>query len=255
MAEEALNLSLDDIIKKNAENKKKGSAAGRTATRSRGGKGGRGGDRSGIQVRSLGVQKPVFKTSRGRGPAGRGAARAGSGTREPPRDLDELEGNKPWGHTGYNAIEAGTRRPVQQRLGVAADPCRLEISNLDYNVTDNDIKELFSVCGPLKKHGVVYEARSGRSEGKAFVVYERRQDAEQALEQYDNVALDGKPMKIAFATGGLQLASGIRVGATSVEPRKTNLQLSRTFNKAAADANIGRNRGMRSNGMAHMDMA
>lgn len=51
---------------------------------------------------------------------------------------------------------------------------------------------------------------SGRSEGKAFVVYERRQDAEQALEQYDNVALDGKPMKIAFATGGLQLASGIR---------------------------------------------
>lgn len=52
--------------------------------------------------------------------------------------------------------------------------------------------------------------RSGRSEGKAFVVYEHRQDAEKALDQYNNIALDGKPMRIAFSSGGTQLTSGIR---------------------------------------------
>lgn len=42
------------------------------------------------------------------------------------------------------------------------------------------------------------------------MVYEHRQDAEKALDQYNNVALDGKPMRISFASGGTQLASGIR---------------------------------------------
>ena len=42
------------------------------------------------------------------------------------------------------------------------------------------------------------------------MVYEHRQDAEKALDQYNNVALDGKPMRISFASGGTQLTSGIR---------------------------------------------
>lgn len=50
---------------------------------------------------------------------------------------------------------------------------------------------------------------SGRSEGKAFVVYEHRQDAEKALAQYHNIALDGKPMQIKFASG-TRLSSGIQ---------------------------------------------
>lgn len=77
MAEESLNLSLDDIIKKNAENNKKKapSGAGRGTGRGRGGRGGRGDRGINMQQRNLGVQKPVFKTIRGRGPASRGASR------------------------------------------------------------------------------------------------------------------------------------------------------------------------------------
>ena len=74
MAEESLNLSLDDIIKRNAENnKQKRSSSGVAKRGGRGGQGGRGGKRaSSFQPR---IQtKVITKTiTRGRG-SGRGSS-------------------------------------------------------------------------------------------------------------------------------------------------------------------------------------
>lgn len=72
---------------------------------------------------------------------------------------------------------------------------KLYLSNLDYGVSNEDIKELFSEVGDLKRCGIHYD-RSGRSKGTAEVVYSKRQDAVIALKRYNNVLLDGKPMKI-----------------------------------------------------------
>ncbi|PHT36344.1 THO complex subunit 4A [Capsicum baccatum] len=75
---------------------------------------------------------------------------------------------------------------------------KLIISNLDYGVSNEDIKELFSEAGDIKRYAIHYD-KSGRSKGTAEVIFSRRRDAEAAIKRYNNVQLDGKPMKIEFA--------------------------------------------------------
>ncbi|KAL2508456.1 THO complex subunit 4A [Forsythia ovata] len=102
-----------------------------------------------------------------------------------------------WGHDMFAAagrtsnIETGTK---------------LYISNLDYSVSNEDIKELFSEVGDMKRYTVHYD-RSGRSKGTAEVVFSRRQDALDAVKRYNNVQLDGKPMKIELVGTNLATAA------------------------------------------------
>ncbi|XP_076912006.1 THO complex subunit 4D-like [Bidens hawaiensis] len=72
---------------------------------------------------------------------------------------------------------------------------KLYVSNLDIGVTNEDIRELFSEIGELKRYAIHYD-KSGRPSGTAEVMFARRSDAFQAFKRYHNVQLDGKPMKI-----------------------------------------------------------
>ncbi|GMH07422.1 hypothetical protein Nepgr_009262 [Nepenthes gracilis] len=149
---------------------------------------------------------------RGRGRSGPGPVRRFSNrvaNRSAPYSLP-MAPNPIWQHHLFtdqvvraSSIETGTK---------------LYISNLDYGVSTEDIRELFSEVGDLKKYAVHYD-RSGRSKGTAEVVFSRRIAALAAVKRYDNVQLDGKPMKIEIV-GSSIAADGLlpRVNGTLRNP-------------------------------------
>ncbi|KAA8518881.1 hypothetical protein F0562_016345 [Nyssa sinensis] len=90
----------------------------------------------------------------------------------------------------------GAAYPVQvTRVSAIETGTKLFITNLDYGVSEEDIKELFAEVGDVKRYSIQYD-RSGRSKGMAEVIFSRRKDAEAAVKRYNNVQLDGKPMKV-----------------------------------------------------------
>ncbi|KAK8526979.1 hypothetical protein V6N13_084850 [Hibiscus sabdariffa] len=105
---------------------------------------------------------------------------------------------------GISGVEVGTK---------------LYVSNLDPGVTNEDIKELFSEIGEMKRYSVHYD-NNGRSSGSAEVVYLRRSDAFAALKRYNNVLLDGKPMRIEIVGANAEIPISARVNVTGTKGRK-----------------------------------
>ncbi|KAK3039313.1 hypothetical protein RJ639_028713 [Escallonia herrerae] len=98
---------------------------------------------------------------------------------------------------------------------------RLYVSNLDIGVTNEDIRELFSEIGELKRFAVHYD-KNGRPSGSAEVLFARRSDAFQALKRYNNVQLDGKPMKIEIVGANSDVPVSARVNVVGgVNGRRT----------------------------------
>lgn len=94
------------------------------------------------------------------------------------------------GAPAKKSLTKATANRMASHLGT-----KLFISNLDFKVTSDDVRELFATIGPLVSSSVHYK-RSGSSAGTAEAVFHSRADAVKAQQRYGNVQLDGRPMKI-----------------------------------------------------------
>lgn len=210
-----VDMSLDDIIKTN-----------RSAGRGRGGRGGRGGNSRG------------GNRNAGSGPVRN--QRQGNAGRSAPYAKGNPDGD--WSHDMY---EGGPRKS-NPRLGAVPNAAgggssKLVVSNLDFGVSDADIKELFMEFGPLK-HASVHYDRSGRSLGTADVVFERRLDAVKAMKQYNGVPLDGRSMVIQMATSDLNTIAN---RLTSPRANTNNGQQQKRTGAPASRGQRGGQRGQR----------
>ncbi|KAI4351058.1 hypothetical protein L6164_005445 [Bauhinia variegata] len=113
---------------------------------------------------------------------------------------------------------------------------KLYISNLDYGVSNDDLKLLFSEVGELKRHSIHYD-KSGRSKGIAEVVFIRQSDAIAAIKRYNNVRLDGKPLKIELV--------GVNVVSPIVMPPPANSKLGKPQGDFTSGLGRGRGGGFR----------
>ncbi|KAK6913534.1 RNA recognition motif domain [Dillenia turbinata] len=126
---------------------------------------------------------------------------------------------------------------------------KLYVSNLDYGVTNEDIRELFSEIGELKRHAVHYD-KNGRPSGSAEVVFARRSDAFAALKKYNNVQLDGKPMKIEIIGANSELPVSARVNVTGgvTGRRKRTVVMTPGSGQTRGTASANRGSGQRGRG-------
>ncbi|KAF3062009.1 THO complex subunit 4A [Daldinia childiae] len=73
---------------------------------------------------------------------------------------------------------------------------KVKVENLHYELTEDDLDGLFNKIGPVVKLELLYD-RAGRSEGTAFITYENRDDAMEAIKQYDNANAKGQPIRLS----------------------------------------------------------
>ncbi|ORY95380.1 hypothetical protein BCR43DRAFT_492899 [Syncephalastrum racemosum] len=160
-----LDLSLDDII---------------SANRSKGGRGG--------------------SNTRGRG-SPRGAAPGGM-RRYQNNNNGSTRSSSPYGsrppRQGFQTQHFQQQQQQQQTNAPRPSRNNLVVTNLDYNVTEEDLNELFGQIGPLKRV-YLHLGPNGTSSGVADIFYTNSNDAERAITTYNHVELDGRPMRISFA--------------------------------------------------------
>ncbi|EJD55422.1 splicing factor, CC1-like protein [Auricularia subglabra TFB-10046 SS5] len=73
---------------------------------------------------------------------------------------------------------------------------QLYVGSLHFNLTEQDIKQVFEPFGELDFVDLHRDPGTGRSKGYAFVQYKRAEDAKMALEQMDGFELAGRTLRV-----------------------------------------------------------
>merc|ERR1712066_101539 len=72
---------------------------------------------------------------------------------------------------------------------------KVHVDNLDWGVTEKDMRELFGEFGGLKSVQMHFDSK-GKSQGVCDIHFKNRADGLRAVKKYNNVPLDGRRMKI-----------------------------------------------------------
>lgn len=76
-------------------------------------------------------------------------------------------------------------------------PAKIRVDNLHYDLTEDDLFDLFTRIAPVKDVRLTYD-RAGRSDGIAFVTYDYIQDARTAVKEFDGANAKGQPIRLTI---------------------------------------------------------
>lgn len=105
---------------------------------------------------------------------------------------------------------------------------RLYVGNLPYKTTDEDLTELFSRAGAVDNVRVMRDQATGRARGFAFVEMVSDEDAQKAIDQFNQYEMEGRALVVnearpkesgGFGGGGRGGYGGGGGGGGRREPR------------------------------------
>ncbi|ACD91143.1 MAG: RNA-binding protein [Chlorobium limicola] len=70
------------------------------------------------------------------------------------------------------------------------------IGNLDYNVTESDLRETFGEFGEVSNASVITDKFTGRSKGFGFVEMPNNAEASEAISSLNDSDLNGRTIKV-----------------------------------------------------------
>ena len=76
---------------------------------------------------------------------------------------------------------------------------RLFVGNLPYSATEADLREYFSTVAPPSSIAVPVDRETGRPRGFAFIEYADPAHAQQAIERFNAVPYQGRPLSVSEA--------------------------------------------------------
>jgi len=91
------------------------------------------------------------------------------------------------------------------------------ISNLSFDVDDNDLKELFEDYGQVSSAKVINDRATGKSRGFGFVEMANDTEGQKAIDELDQAQYDGKVINVSVAKpkeggGGGRSGGGFKGG-------------------------------------------
>ena len=76
---------------------------------------------------------------------------------------------------------------------------KVYIGGLPWDITSDELREVFEEFGEIIESKVVKDRYTGRSRGFGFITFKEDEDALKAIEEGDGGELDGKPIKVREA--------------------------------------------------------
>jgi cold-inducible RNA-binding protein len=76
---------------------------------------------------------------------------------------------------------------------------KLYVGNLSYNVSEDDLRELFSQAGEIKEVTLIMDRDTRRPKGFGFVEFVTQADSEKAIQMINEHELDGRRLTVNMA--------------------------------------------------------
>jgi RNA recognition motif-containing protein len=73
---------------------------------------------------------------------------------------------------------------------------KLFIGNIEWGVTEDELKELFGKYGEVEEGIIIRDRMSGRSKGYGFITFANEEDADKAMEALNGYELNGRKLAV-----------------------------------------------------------
>jgi RNA recognition motif-containing protein len=101
--------------------------------------------------------------------------------------------------TIYSHEMARPRTGLFQPKGDSLVESKLYVGNLSYNVTEEQLRALFSQAGAIKEITLIMDRDTQRPKGFGFVEMATQVEAQKAIEMFNEHELDGRRLAVNFA--------------------------------------------------------